>query len=172
MLSLSFLFFQLLNLNWKGYKLLNCEIQQNVELLLQEMDSITVNIPKLKLLRQYHGAAVSWISHFNDVCVNIHEREDQENVVDELKCILKQGLSMIIQGLPLGMCIYLFIYVYYILYFIFKNSCCSLSWFLYGSGVWSFYQAVDELPLVEVELKKAYCRKEALQVFSPCYDRL
>lgn len=84
---------------------MNCEIQQIVELLLQELDSITVNIPELKLLRQYHGEAVSWISHFNDVCVNIHEREDQENVVDELKCILKQGLSLRIQGLSLGISI-------------------------------------------------------------------
>lgn len=92
---------------------------KNVEVLLQELESITVNIPELKLLRQYHGDAVSWISHFNDVHVNIHEREDQENVVDELQCILKQGLLLRIQ--------------------------------------------VDELPLVEVELKKAYCRKEALK---------
>lgn len=48
---------------------------------------------------------------------------------------------------------------------------------LYGPHVWFLYQAVDELPLVEVELKKAYCRKEALKVFNasvffPCYVRL
>ena len=102
------------------------EIQQNVEVLLQELESITVNIPELKLLRQYHGDAVSWISHFNDVHVNIHEREDQENVVDELQCILKQGLLLRIQGLPLGMCRFLFFI------FMFKNSYCSLSWCYMG----------------------------------------
>lgn len=67
-------------------------------MLLQELDSFVVDIPELKLLKQYRSDAVLWISRFNDVLVNIHEREDQENVVEELNCILKDGSSLSIQG--------------------------------------------------------------------------
>lgn len=69
-----------------------------MELLLQELDKFTVNVPELKLLRQYHADAALWISRFNDILVNIHEREDQHNVVDELNCLLKDGASLRIQG--------------------------------------------------------------------------
>ncbi|KAG6685054.1 hypothetical protein I3843_12G093300 [Carya illinoinensis] len=92
---------------------------KNLELLLQELNGCTVNIPELKLLTQYHIDAVTWISRFNDVCLNINEREDHHNVVDELSSILEDGASLRIQ--------------------------------------------VDELPLVEVELKKACCRERALK---------
>lgn len=71
---------------------------QNVNVLLQEMDNFTVNVPELKLLREYHTDATLWISRFNDIIVNIHEREDQHIVVDELNCILKDGASLRIQG--------------------------------------------------------------------------
>lgn len=67
-------------------------------MLLQELDSFVVDVPELKLLKQYRSDAVLWISRFNDVLVNIHEREDQENVVEELNCILKDGASLSIQG--------------------------------------------------------------------------
>ncbi|XP_050266962.1 lysine-specific demethylase JMJ17 isoform X1 [Quercus robur] len=70
---------------------------KNLEVLLQELNSCTVDIPELKLLRQYHSDAVLWISRFNEVLVNISEREDQHNVVDELNCILKDGASLRIQ---------------------------------------------------------------------------
>ncbi|XP_015896152.3 lysine-specific demethylase JMJ17 isoform X2 [Ziziphus jujuba] len=92
---------------------------KNVESLLQELDNFTVNVPELKLLRQYHADATLWISRFNDILVNIHAREDQHNVVDELNCLLKDGASLRIQ--------------------------------------------VEQLPLVEFELKRACCREKALK---------
>lgn len=77
---------------------------QNLEVLLQELNSCTVDVPELKLLRQYHSDAVLWIARFNEVLVNISEREDQHNVVDELNCILKDGASLRIQGSFIGIC--------------------------------------------------------------------
>ena len=73
---------------------------QNVQVFLQEMDNFTVNVPELKLLRQYHADAVLWISRFKNILLNICEREDQHNVVAELESILKDGESLRIQGLP------------------------------------------------------------------------
>eukprot|EP00258_Populus_trichocarpa_P036652 XP_024452671.1 lysine-specific demethylase 5B isoform X1 [Populus trichocarpa] len=92
---------------------------KNVEVLLQEFKNFTVNIPELMLLKQCHINAVSWISRCNDVLVNLHEREDQDKVVNELNCLLKDAASLRIQ--------------------------------------------VDELPLVELELKKACCRVKVLK---------
>ncbi|KAK9276591.1 hypothetical protein L1049_006126 [Liquidambar formosana] len=92
---------------------------KNLDVLLEELDGFPVNILELKLLRQYHCDANLWISHFKDVLINIHEREDQGNVVDELNRILKDAELLKIQ--------------------------------------------VDELPLVEVELKKACWREKALK---------
>ncbi|BBH03352.1 transcription factor jumonji domain-containing protein [Prunus dulcis] len=93
---------------------------KDVEVLLQELDGFTVNIPELKLLSQYHTDAVSWISRFDAVLVSSHGREDQNNAVDELMLILKDGASLRIK--------------------------------------------VDQLSLVECELKKARCREKALRM--------
>lgn len=71
---------------------------QSAKELLQRMDDCTVNVPELRLLRQYHTDAVLWISRFNDVLHNIHERHNQDSVVDELNCILEVGASLRIQG--------------------------------------------------------------------------
>ncbi|KAG4987495.1 hypothetical protein JHK85_030478 [Glycine max] len=92
---------------------------KNVGLLLKEWDGFAVDVPELKLLRQYHSDAVSWVSHFNDVLGRVQMQEDQNNAVDELKSIFEEGLSLKIQ--------------------------------------------VDELPLVEIELKKANCREKAVK---------
>lgn len=67
-------------------------------MLLQELNACTVDIPELKLLRQFHMDALLWITRFNDVLVNINEREDHHNIVDELKSILEDGASLKIQG--------------------------------------------------------------------------
>ncbi|KAJ9173612.1 hypothetical protein P3X46_016729 [Hevea brasiliensis] len=91
----------------------------NVEGLLREWDKFTVNVPELMLLKQYHLDAVSWIARCDDVLVNVGQQEDQDNVVDELECLLKDGASLRIQ--------------------------------------------VEKLSLIEVELKKACCRKKALK---------
>ncbi|KAH7550304.1 hypothetical protein JRO89_XS13G0168000 [Xanthoceras sorbifolium] len=104
----------------KCSQILNGSISlKNSEAILQELDGCTVNVPELMLLKQFHGDAISWISRFNNIMVNIHERRDQRNVIDELDCILKDGALLRIQ--------------------------------------------VDELPLVEVELKKAHCRENAFK---------
>lgn len=57
-----------------------------------------MNVPELKLLRHYHSDAVSWVSRFNDVLGRVHRQEHQHNAVDELTCILEEGLSLKIQG--------------------------------------------------------------------------
>ncbi|ESW30492.1 hypothetical protein PHAVU_002G157500 [Phaseolus vulgaris] len=92
---------------------------KNVGLLLKEWENFAVDVPELKLLRQYHLDTVSWVSHFNDVLGRVHMQEDQHNAVDELNSIFEAGLSLKIQ--------------------------------------------VDELPLVEIELKKANCREKAVK---------
>ncbi|KAF8412259.1 hypothetical protein HHK36_000220 [Tetracentron sinense] len=92
--------------------------RKKLDVLLQESDNFAICIPELKLLRRFHCDAVSWSSRFHHVLVNIQEREDQNNVVEELNCILKDGALLRVQ--------------------------------------------VDELPLVEIELKKACCREKAL----------
>lgn len=67
-------------------------------MLVCDYEGFTVNTPELKLLREYHCNAVSWISRANHVLVNINCREDQENVVDELISIQKDGMLLKVQG--------------------------------------------------------------------------
>ncbi|XP_050375974.1 lysine-specific demethylase JMJ17 [Argentina anserina] len=93
---------------------------KDVEALLLEWDTFIVEIPELKLLRQYHTDAVSWNARFKAVLIKVHEREDQQIVVDELEHIRKDGQILRIQ--------------------------------------------VDQMPLVEFELKKARCREKALRM--------
>lgn len=73
-------------------------IVQDVEVLLQEMASLSVNIPELALLKQYQIDASLSITKFNDVMINIHQREDQQSVINELNRILEDGESLKIQG--------------------------------------------------------------------------
>lgn len=70
---------------------------KKLEMLIHEYDGFTVNIPELKLLREYHRDAVSWVSHVNQVLVDISCREDQENVVEELTSILRDGKLLKVQ---------------------------------------------------------------------------
>ncbi|OVA13119.1 ARID/BRIGHT DNA-binding domain [Macleaya cordata] len=72
-------------------------ILKELEVLLQDADNFSVSIPELKLLKQYHFDAVSWISRFHDVLENIQEREDQDNVVEELTSISKDGALLRVQ---------------------------------------------------------------------------
>ncbi|KAF5175251.1 Lysine-specific demethylase 5b [Thalictrum thalictroides] len=94
-------------------------ILKELEILLNDADSFLVNIPELKLLGQHHSDAVSWISCFHKVVESIQERDDQESIVQELTCILKDGQALRVK--------------------------------------------VDELPRVEIELKRASCRVKALK---------
>ncbi|XP_074264811.1 lysine-specific demethylase JMJ17-like [Silene latifolia] len=93
---------------------------EDLELLVDEFATIVVDIPELKLLCQYHSDTVSWISRLKHVLLNGHATEDQESVLEDLRCIQKDGLKLRVQ--------------------------------------------VDELALVDNELKKASCREKALRV--------
>lgn len=66
--------------------------------MIDEFGDLVVNIPELKLLQQFHVDALSWISRFNNVLLNIDEREDQDNVVEELECLQKDGSELRVQG--------------------------------------------------------------------------
>lgn len=128
---------------------------QKLEALFQEWDGFTINIPELKLLKQYHSDAISWISRLNDVLMNIHEREDQENVVSELSSIQSDGESLKIQGLLPTACILS------IRFFVpFDSSICQFI----NCYVWLMFLTVGESSRVEIELKKARCRVKALKV--------
>ncbi|XWS49936.1 hypothetical protein CRYUN_Cryun12cG0045500 [Craigia yunnanensis] len=70
---------------------------KDVEVFLQEMESFNVNIPELKLLKQYQIDASLWIARLNDIMTNVHQREDQQNVIGELNRILEDGESLKIQ---------------------------------------------------------------------------
>ncbi|KAL6544031.1 hypothetical protein OROGR_010528 [Orobanche gracilis] len=67
---------------------------KEVKLFLGEWEDFRVKIPQLELLKQYYRNTLSWTSHVGSVLMNIHLREDQENVVDELTCILSDGLLL------------------------------------------------------------------------------
>ncbi|XVF13135.1 hypothetical protein REPUB_Repub08aG0182000 [Reevesia pubescens] len=70
---------------------------KDVEVLLQEMESFSVDIPELRLLKQYQNDASFWIARFNDIMTNVHQRKGQQNVIDELNRILEDGQSLKIQ---------------------------------------------------------------------------
>ncbi|XP_027080412.2 lysine-specific demethylase JMJ17-like [Coffea arabica] len=92
---------------------------KELQLLIEGYDDFTFDIPELTLLRCYHHDAMSWKSRANQVLANIDCREDQENVVDELTSIQRDGVSLKVR--------------------------------------------VEELPLVDIELKKACCRVNGLK---------
>lgn len=136
----------------KKHSLINCGNMQNVGLLLKEWDSFTVDVPQLRLLRNYHSDAVSWVSHFNDVLGRVHRQEDQHNSVDELKSILEEGLSLKIQGIVDHFSLDL-------------SNARAIVYFLNLQFLrFHLCFTVDELPIVKIELKKASCRQKALKV--------
>lgn len=67
-------------------------------MVLSEWEDFIVNIPELELLRKYYSDTISWISRVHLVLMNIQDREDQDNVVDELMCLQQEGLLLQIQG--------------------------------------------------------------------------
>ncbi|GER30362.1 lysine-specific demethylase 5D [Striga asiatica] len=70
---------------------------KKVELFLSEWENFPVKVPELELLKKYYNDTVSWMSRVDRVLMNVHELEDQEKVVDELKCILKDESLLKIQ---------------------------------------------------------------------------
>ncbi|KAL3499347.1 hypothetical protein ACH5RR_038440 [Cinchona calisaya] len=121
---------------------------KKLQLLIQEYHDFTVDVPELKLLRGYHCDAMSWKSRVNQVFVNIDCREDQQNVVDELTSIQRDGVSLKVQGI-------LSAYDFQSL-----TGCWSLLFFI---NTFIKMNAVEELPRVENELKKACCRVKGLK---------
>ncbi|KAJ0966679.1 hypothetical protein J5N97_023596 [Dioscorea zingiberensis] len=95
---------------------------KELEIFLQDVENVIVNIPELEILKQYYRDAYSWRSHLHEVLQNVHEREDHENIVHELSCILEAGKPLKIR--------------------------------------------VDELSIVDVELKKSCCREKAFKARS------
>lgn len=71
---------------------------QKLELVIRKFGAHIVNVPELKLLQQYHHDAITWLSRFNKVLLGVGERDDQENVVEELRCIQKDGSELRVQG--------------------------------------------------------------------------
>ncbi|KAG6405770.1 hypothetical protein SASPL_133364 [Salvia splendens] len=67
---------------------------KEIEQFLGEWDDFTVNVPELELLRNYYSDTISWMSRFDHVLMNVQEREDQRNLVDELTSIQKDGLLL------------------------------------------------------------------------------
>ncbi|XVF10610.1 hypothetical protein REPUB_Repub07fG0197400 [Reevesia pubescens] len=76
---------------------------KDVEVLLQEMESFSVNMPELRRLKQYQIEASLWIARFNEIMTNAHQRKDQQNVINELNHILEDGqfLKIRVNELPL-----------------------------------------------------------------------
>ncbi|KAL1192038.1 Lysine-specific demethylase JMJ17 [Cardamine amara subsp. amara] len=76
---------------------------KNVEELVHEFDSFTINIPELNILRQYHVKTLSWMSRFNDVMVDGREGKDQRKLINDLSSLLQDGASLgfQVEGLPL-----------------------------------------------------------------------
>ncbi|XP_010695167.1 lysine-specific demethylase JMJ17 isoform X2 [Beta vulgaris subsp. vulgaris] len=70
---------------------------EKLELLIKEFGELVVSIPEFKLLQQYHVDTVSWISRFNNVLLKTNEQEHEENVVEELRRIQKDGSGLRVQ---------------------------------------------------------------------------
>lgn len=122
-------------------------VVQDLESLLNKWGGFAVNIPELELLRQYHKDAVSWIARANNILLGISEKEDQETVAHELTCIQKDAALLRVKGLN-------------ILVDLLFNSCDLMQ----TSNISHASDIVDELPFVDIELKKAHCRVKALKV--------
>lgn len=101
--------------------------------------------------------ASSWISRLNSVQVNIHERVDQDNVVEELTNILKDAASLKIQGLNLLSVLLVWVESEVTFTAVVMTICL-----IHHGCLFPF--SVRELPPIELELKKACCRAKALQV--------
>lgn len=122
-------------------------VVQELESLLNKWDSFAVNIPELELLRRYHKDAVSWIARANNILSGISEREDQETVVHELTCIQKDASLLRVEGLETSV-----------------DLLCSSCDRMQTSDISHAFDIVEELPCVDIELKKARCRVKALKV--------
>jgi histone demethylase JARID1 len=66
--------------------------------LLQKFVDFSVNVPELRVLRQYKNDYTSWISRFNAVVESANTCENQELIVNELTSIKKDGSLLKIQA--------------------------------------------------------------------------
>ncbi|KAL5994353.1 hypothetical protein ACLOJK_024402 [Asimina triloba] len=67
---------------------------KDLEIFLKNADNFNVSIPELKLLKEYHSDALSWVSRFEEAIENIQDRKDYNSLVEELTCILEAGESL------------------------------------------------------------------------------
>ncbi|KAH0857217.1 hypothetical protein HID58_085478, partial [Brassica napus] len=133
---------------------------KNVEELLHEFDGfISINIPELNILRQYHVEALSWISRFNDTMVDVREGKDQQKLISDLSSLLHDGASLGIQGLT-----FIPRHSFAVSYLV--PSCFCVAMHNHSLTLIKVSEIVEGLPLVEVELKKASCREKARTVYA------
>ncbi|KAI4303519.1 hypothetical protein MLD38_039134 [Melastoma candidum] len=71
---------------------------EDVERFLQQMDGFTVDVPELKLLKQYRLQTISWISRYKSIWSHIYERDNYHILADELSTLLEDGMSLEIEG--------------------------------------------------------------------------
>lgn len=89
--------------------------------------------------------------------MNAHERKDQENVIEELTCILEDGSLLQIQGKPVELTLSTCVFQHSD----FSNSLASIvNMFILFSA---FYVVCQSFHL-ELELEKARCRVKAFKV--------
>uniref|UniRef100_A0A0E0E6R1 [Histone H3]-trimethyl-L-lysine(4) demethylase n=1 Tax=Oryza meridionalis TaxID=40149 RepID=A0A0E0E6R1_9ORYZ len=86
---------------------------KELESFLLVVDGANFSIPELNILKQRYSGACSWVNHANNIVGKLLERNDYDNIVEELTGILKDGESL------------------------------------------------GEFSVVEEELKKSFCRKQA-----------
>ncbi|KAF2928641.1 lysine-specific demethylase JMJ17 isoform X5 [Oryza sativa Japonica Group] len=95
---------------------------KELESFLLVVDGANFSIPELNILMQRYSGACSWVNHANNIVGKLLERNDYDNIVEELTGILKDGESL---------------------------------------GV-----KVEEFSVVEEELKKSFCRKQASEALA------
>uniref|UniRef100_A0A0E0AET4 [Histone H3]-trimethyl-L-lysine(4) demethylase n=1 Tax=Oryza glumipatula TaxID=40148 RepID=A0A0E0AET4_9ORYZ len=91
---------------------------KELESFLLVVDGANFSIPELNILKQRYSGACSWVNHANNIVGKLLERNDYDNIVEELTGILKDGESL------------------------------------------------GEFSVVEEELKKSFCRKQASEALA------
>ncbi len=63
------------------------------------VDGANFSIPELNILMQRYSGACSWVNHANNIVGKLLERNDYDNIVEELTGILKDGESLGVKGM-------------------------------------------------------------------------
>lgn len=127
---------------------------QELEDFLLSADYLTVSIPEIDLLRKYSSDARSCVCHVHNVLQNLNNREDYGNIVIELSNIFKAGELLRVQGSGFQDC----------LLCVLENNSADYFFLLLTMMSQFVSGPVDELSLVEAELKRSRCRENASKV--------